>query len=93
MRLTYPLDMLYYKQRTRDSARTRVAVWTRELIDAAISVGGTYYLPYQPHATPEQFHAAYPRARELFALKRQLDPNFRFRNVLWDTYYSPELES
>lgn len=85
--------VLYYKQRTRDSARTRVAVWTRELIDAAISVGGTYYLPYQPHATPEQFHAAYPRARELFALKRQLDPNFRFRNVLWDTYYAPELTS
>jgi FAD/FMN-containing dehydrogenase len=85
--------VLYYKQRTRDSARTRVAVWTRELIDAAISVGGTYYLPYQPHATTEQFHAAYPRARELFALKRKFDPNFRFRNVLWDTYYSPDLTS
>jgi FAD/FMN-containing dehydrogenase len=83
--------VLYYKQRTRDSAKNRVAVWTRELIDAAISVGGAYYLPYQPHATSEQFHAAYPRARELFALKRQLDPKFRFRNILWDTYYAPEL--
>jgi FAD/FMN-containing dehydrogenase len=83
--------VLYYKQRTRDNARNRVAVWTRELIDAAISVGGAYYLPYQPHATPEQFHAAYPRARELFAIKKQLDPKFRFRNVLWDTYYAPEL--
>ncbi|MES2936818.1 MAG: FAD-binding oxidoreductase [Pseudomonadota bacterium] len=83
--------VLYYKQRTRDSAKNRVAVWTRELIDAAISVGGSYYLPYQPHATREQFHAAYPRARELFAIKRRLDPDFRFRNVLWDTYYAPEL--
>jgi FAD/FMN-containing dehydrogenase len=82
--------VLYYKQRTRDNARNRVAVWTRELIDAAISVGGAYYLPYQPHATPEQFHAAYPRARELFAIKRQFDPKFRFRNILWDTYYAPE---
>ena len=53
------------------NARERVAVWTRELIDAVLSVGGTYYLPYQPHATPEQFHRAYPRARELFALKRR----------------------
>ena len=68
-----------------------MAVWTRELIDAAISVGGCYYLPYQPHATREQFHAAYPRAHELFALKRRLDPEFRFRNVLWDTYYAPTL--
>jgi FAD/FMN-containing dehydrogenase len=85
--------VLYYKQRTRDSAINRVAVWTRELIDAAISSGGAYYLPYQPHATEAQFHAAYPRAAELFSLKRRLDPNFRFRNVLWDKYYAPTLEA
>ena len=81
--------VLYYKQRTRDNAINRVSVWTRELIDAAISVGGSYYLAYQPHATLQQFHAAYPRAREFFAMKRRLDPNFRFRNVLWDKYYAP----
>lgn len=81
--------VLYYKQRTRSNAKNRVAVWTRELIDAAIAEGGAYYLPYQPHATPAQFHAAYPRARELFALKRQVDPQLRFRNVLWDRYYEP----
>lgn len=84
--------VLYYKQRTRENAKHRVAVWTRELIDAAIAVGGTYYLPYQPHATPEQFHRAYPRAGELFELKRRVDPDFRFRNVLWDKYYAPTLQ-
>lgn len=82
--------VLYYKQRVRDNAKTRVAVWTRELIDAALSCGGTYYLPYQPHATDEQFHKAYPRAKELFALKRKYDPQFRFRNVLWDKYYAEQ---
>src|SRR6185503_18235262 len=81
--------VLYYKQRVRSNAKNRVAVWTRELIDAALSVGGSYYLPYQPHATPSQFHRAYPRANELFALKRRLDPDFRFRNALWDKYYAP----
>src|SRR5436190_1826964 len=80
--------VLYYKQRIRENAKTRVGVWTRELIDAALSCGGTYYLPYQPHATEEQFHKAYPRAKELFALKRKYDPQFRFRNVLWDKYYA-----
>ncbi|MEP7220109.1 MAG: FAD-binding oxidoreductase, partial [Bacteroidota bacterium] len=65
--------------------------WTRELIDAVLEVGGTYYLPYQSHATPEQFHSAYPRAVELFALKQMLDPEFRFRNILWDSYYAPWL--
>ncbi len=84
--------VVYHKQRTRPNARARVAVWTRELIDAVIGVGGSYYLPYQAHATPEQFHAAYPRAQELFALKRRLDPDFRLRNVLWDTYYAPTRE-
>jgi len=81
--------VLYYKQRVRPNARNRVAVWTRELIDAALDCGGRYYLPYQVHATPEQFHRAYPGARELFALKEQVDPGFRFRGKLWDTYYAP----
>jgi FAD/FMN-containing dehydrogenase len=81
--------VLYYKQRVRRNARERVAVWTRELIEAAIAAGGTYYLPYQVHATAEQFHRAYPRARELFGLKRRYDPGYRFRGALWDAYYGP----
>ena len=84
--------VLYHKQRTRENAKSRVGVWTRELIDAVLAVGGTYYLPYQPHATVEQFHRAYPRAREFFALKWEVDPNFRFTNVLWDKYYRAWLD-
>lgn len=83
--------VLYYKQRTRDNARDRVGVWTRELIDAAVEHGGTYYLPYQLHATAEQFHRAYPRAQELFSLKNRLDPDYRLRNALWDKYYAPTI--
>jgi FAD/FMN-containing dehydrogenase/SAM-dependent methyltransferase len=85
--------VLYYKQRTRDNAKERVGVWTRELIDAVLECGGTYYLPYQLHATHEQFHRAYPRAKELFALKRQLDPGYRLRGALWDKYYAPTLQA
>jgi FAD/FMN-containing dehydrogenase len=83
--------VLYYKQRTRPNALDRVGVWTRELMEAVLACGGTYYLPYQLHATSEQFHRAYPRARELFALKRRLDPEYRLRNALWDKYYAPEI--
>ena len=53
---------------------------------AVLSVGGTYYLPYQPHATPAQFSRAYRRSGEFFALKRRLDPGDKFRNNLWDHY-------
>lgn len=83
--------VLYYKQRTRANAREKVAIWTRALVDAVHECGGTYYLPYQLHPTDGQFHAAYPRARELFALKRRLDPDYRLRGALWDRYYAPTL--
>jgi FAD/FMN-containing dehydrogenase len=81
--------VVYYKQGVDEAARREVGAWTRELIDAALAVGGTYYLPYQIHATAEQFRRAYPRADEFFALKRRYDPDYRFRNRLWDCYYHP----
>lgn len=78
--------VLYYKQGTTPDAQRAVGQWTRELIDVALSMGGRYYLPYQPHATRKQFHRAYPRADSLFALKRRVDPTNRFTNTLWDLY-------
>ena len=81
--------VIYHKQSTDRASRTEVATWTREMIDAILSEGGTYYLPYQIHATDEQFHQAYPRAKELFELKMQLDPEYKFRNRLWERYFPP----
>jgi len=81
--------VLYYKQDTDAESRKKVAIWTRELVDAVLSVEGSYYLPYQPHATEEQFLRAYPRSPEFFRLKKKLDPENRFRNKLWDKYYAP----
>ena len=84
--------VLYYKQRTGTAEREAVAVWTRELIDAALRCKGTYYLPYQPHGRVDQFYQAYPRALELFALKERLDPNYRFRNSLWTKYFRQDAD-
>lgn len=81
--------VIYYKQGVTTAEQKAVGVWTRELIDAVLDVGGTYYLPYQLHATETQFRRAYPRAAELFALKRRLDPENKLRNKLWDKYYDP----
>lgn len=85
--------VLYHKQGTTRCDRERVGVWTRELIDAAIACAGSYYLPYQPHARVDQFNRCYPRANELFALKDKLDPNYRFRNCLWQKYYRTTTEA
>ena len=78
--------VLYYKQGTDGTSRSEVGKWTRELIDAALRNGGRYYLPYQPVATRAQFATAYPRATELFATKRRVDPTNKFTNNLWDLY-------
>jgi FAD/FMN-containing dehydrogenase len=78
--------VLYYKQGTSSNDMAEVGVWTRELIGAAVSLGGAYYLPYQIHATPGQFRAAYPRIGEFLTLKERVDPKNRFRNKLWDAY-------
>jgi FAD/FMN-containing dehydrogenase len=78
--------VLYYWQRTSPEAVTHVGNWTRQLIDAALALGGTYYLPYQLHATREQFLRAYPQAMGFFKLKAEIDPHHQFRNKLWTKY-------
>ncbi len=78
--------VLYYKQRTWQSARETVGRWTRELIDLALAHGGRYYLPYQLNATKQQFNAAYPEVARLRQLKSDLDPTGKFSNELWRKY-------
>jgi FAD/FMN-containing dehydrogenase len=78
--------VLYYKQRTHRKARVAVARWTRELIDLALANDGRYYLPYQLHATKEQFDSAYPEAEQLRRIKERVDPSGKFSNELWDKY-------
>jgi hypothetical protein len=78
--------VLYYRHGTDADARAAVGQWTRALIDAVLAEGGTFYLPYQLHATEEQFRRAYPRHAEFLRLKRRLDPSNKFRNQFWDKY-------
>ena len=59
---------------------------TRDLVDAALAVRGTYYLPYRLHATSDQFRRAYPMADRFFALKRKYDPGEIFSNAFYQAY-------
>lgn len=79
--------VVYYRQGTSSEAQEVVKQWSRAMNDAAIELGGTYYLPYQVYEAPAQFSAAYPRAQEFFALKKAVDPQYRFRNQLWTAVY------
>lgn len=82
--------VVYYKQGTDDKSKTQVTKWTRQMIDQVLSVGGTYYLPYQLQATDDQFHKAYPHAIDYFEIKKAYDPTNKFTNKLWDKYYSEQ---
>jgi len=54
------------------------------------SAGSGTGLPYRLDATREQFTRAYPEAAEFSALKASVDPDKRFRNLLWDAYLPDE---
>ena len=80
--------MLFSQPRTPD-ANSRMEAMTRELIDAALSYQGRYYLPYRLHATAGQFARAYPYARDFFKEKRHFDPHEIFQNQFYVKYGSP----
>lgn len=78
--------VMFFSQKRTPEAEAAMEKVTRELIDAATEVHGTYYLPYRLHATQEQFERAYPQARELFVEKRKIDPRELFSNQ-WYVHY------
>lgn len=78
--------VIYYKQGTDIKSREEVKQWTIEMTDAILSENGRWYLPYQPHASVDQFTKGYPRSSEYFEIKNKLDPQHRFTNKLLDKY-------
>ena len=78
--------VIYYKQGTDQASREIVRQWTVEMTDAILSENGRWYLPYQPHATVEQFRKGYLNADKYFEVKNRVDPQHRFTNKLLDKY-------
>ncbi len=84
----FGLVMLFHQKRDGEAEHAMQAV-TRELIAAALSCGGRYYLPYRAHATEAQFLQSYPQAREFVALKHRDDPTGVFENTFFLNYCRP----
>lgn len=78
--------VMLFHQKRGDASEEAMATLTRELIDVALGCGGTYYLPYRPHATPEQFEKGYPEARAFFEAKARYDPGLVFQNTFFLKY-------
>ncbi len=80
--------VMSFTQELTPEADRAMAAMTERLIEAVLSLGGSFYLPYRLHARPEQVRAAYPRLDEFIAKKRHYDPQLRFRNLMWDKYFA-----
>jgi hypothetical protein len=78
--------VMLFSQEMTVRGEADMARMTRALIEGVLAVGGSYYLPYRLHATPDQFARAYPEAGAFAALKRRIDPGLRLRSALWDNY-------
>jgi len=81
----FGLVMSFVQRRSAD-AEQRMQAMTRALIDAAIAVGGTFYLPYRLHASTEQLRRAYPAWDSAMRAKSRYDPDGIFRNGLYEAY-------
>lgn len=81
--------VLYFNVGLGEQEQEETARWTRILIDSALEKGGTYYLPYRPYATREQFLRAYPRAGYFYEKKLEYDPQEMFVNRFYETYVRP----
>ncbi|MCW2950106.1 MAG: hypothetical protein JWN41_1119 [Thermoleophilia bacterium] len=62
----------------------RAAEAFRQLIDAALDFGGSYYLTYHRWARAEQLVRAHPMIGEFVAAKQVWDPNGVFRSDWYD---------
>ncbi|MQB01426.1 MAG: FAD-binding protein [Actinobacteria bacterium] len=79
--------VLYFSQRTGAEGNADMGRLTRQLIDFAGSLGGTFYLPYQLHYTKQQIRAAYPELDVFLELKAKYDPSGVFSNRLYEKYF------
>lgn len=82
--------VVYHQMGTSEQDWGHAETWTRAMLDEVLAVEGTWYLPYQPHATKEQLRRGYPRFDEWAATKRRVDPDYTFRSRMLDLYLPPE---
>lgn len=73
-------------QRTSDKEIEKTGKVVRKIIDAALELDGTYYLPYYHYPTKMQMKEAYPKTDLFFEKKREFDPQERFMNQFYEEY-------
>lgn len=70
------------KEENMDRAKEIIKNWT----DLTLEHSGTYYLPYYPYQSKEQFNKSYPGSASFRIEKRRRDPNAVFQNLFYENY-------
>jgi len=78
--------VLYFNQGFNETESRVLQRTTQELIDVALGLNGTYYLPYQLFYAPAQLRRAYPEIDRWFRAKRTYDPIALLTNKFHDKY-------
>jgi FAD/FMN-containing dehydrogenase len=78
--------VLYFNVKFNDQDSEILKRTTKDLIDVAQRLDGTYYLPYQLFYSQEQLKKSYPEIDEFFAAKKKYDPIGLFANKFYQKY-------
>lgn len=70
------------KEKEVEEAKRMIQKWT----DLTLAHNGTYYLPYYPYQTKEQFKKSYPNWKDFKKEKLKQDPNEVFVNTFYQNY-------
>jgi len=81
--------VMLFRYLATSEADAHMRAITERLIDVALACDGSYYLPYRPHATVDQFRRAYPRCEEFYELKQKYDSTELFENSFYRNYIEP----
>ena len=78
--------VLSFRIQANEEGDNALAETARDLIERALALDGTFYLPYRLHATADQVKRAYPDVRPFFEAKRKYDPDEIFQNGFYQQY-------
>ena len=82
--------VLCFNQKLDADSRLNSRRWIKQATKLALARGGTYYLPYQPFASKEQFQSSYPQYKRILAKKAEVDPNNIFNSGFMANYFGEE---
>jgi FAD/FMN-containing dehydrogenase len=78
--------VLYFNQKLNPEQSRILQKTTVDLVDLAISLNGTFYLPYQLYYSSDQLRRAYPSIDAFFSKKKQYDPDGLFSSKFYEKY-------